>query len=151
MQPPYESRNSALRNIFRGAALILLPTGAVFAAVGLVDFFGAFSGHGFPTKFWCVFVGLPMLAFGTFCFKAGFLRTITGYVAGEAAPVVRDTVEYVADGLRPTLRNLADDARQGDHGSDPAHRLRNLDALKQEGLISESEYASKRLEILKEL
>jgi hypothetical protein len=87
-----------------------------------------------------------MLAFGTFCFKAGFLRTITGYVAGEAAPVVKDTFEYVAAGLLqhgPNSKALSQ--------SDPVTRMQQLDDLKNRGMISESEYFSKREEILKEI
>lgn len=146
MQPPYEYQNSVFRNLFRVGAVIFLPLGAIFAAIGLIDFFGAFSGHGFPTKFWCVFVGFPMLAFGAFCFKAGFLRAITGYVAGEASPVIKDTVEYVADGfLQKTSKPGAPSQ------NDPATRMQQLDELKNRGLISEVEYASKRNEILKEI
>jgi hypothetical protein len=151
MEPPYESRNAIIRGVLSAGALVLLTTGAIFTIIGLVDFFGAFSGHGRPTKFWCLFVGLPLLSLGGFCFKAAFLRTITGYVAGEAAPIVRDTVDYVAKGLSPTLRNLADAESQTDGQQDPAERLRNLEALRQEGLISESEYATKRQDILSEI
>ena len=146
MQPPYESQNSTFRSLFRAGAVVFLPTGAIFAAVGLIDFFGAFSGHGFPTKFWCVFVGFPMLAFGTFCFKAGFLRRITGYVAGEAAPVVKDTIEYVSDGFLQR-RTISNTSRE----SDPVTRMQKLEQLMNQGLISESEYSSKRAEILKEI
>jgi len=131
--------------------VIFLPVGAIFAGIGFIDFFGAFFGGGFPTKFWCAFVGLPMLAFGIFCFKVGFLRTISGYVAGETAPVVRDTVSYVADGLKPAMRSMVDDLRQTPLHSDPAERMQHLEDLKEQGLISDAEYTSKRQEILKEI
>lgn len=146
MQPPYESQNSVFRNLFRVGAVVFLPTGAIFSAIGLIDFFGAFSGHGFPTKFWCVFVGFPMLGLGTFCFKAGFLRTIAGYVTGEASPVIKDTVEYVANGLlqKPPTPEPTNQ-------TDPVTRIQQLDELKNRGLISDAEYASKRNEILKEI
>jgi len=146
MQPPYESENSIFRNLFRAGAMIFLPTGAIFTAIGLIDFFGSFSGHGFPTKFWCVFIGFPMLALGTFCFNAGFLRRITGYVAGEVAPVVKDTVEYVADSLM-----LTGSSSKATRPDDPATRMQMLDELKNRGMISESEYSTKRDEILKEI
>ena len=123
--------------------MIFLPTGAIFAAIGLIDFF---AGHGFPTKFWCVFIGFPMLALGTFCFNAGFLRRITGYVAGEVAPVVKDTVEYVADSLMHTRSSS-----KATRPDDLATRMQMLDELKNRGMISESEYSTKRDEILKEI
>lgn len=87
-----------------------------------------------------------MLAFGTFCFKAGFLRRISGYVAGEAAPVVKDTLEYVANGLlQPRVIS------QATNECDPVTRMQQLDELKNRGLISETEYSTKREEILKEI
>lgn len=131
--------------------MIFLPIGAVFTAVGFIDFFGAFAGGGFPTKFWCAFVGLPMLAFGTFCFKAGFLRTITGYVAEEAAPAIRDTAACIADGLKPSPHSTADNSHRARHENEPAERMRNLEELKKQGMISDSEYMSKRQEILEEI
>ena len=151
MQPPYEPTNSIIRTIFRVAALILLPLGVIFSAVGILDFFSAFSGHGFPTRFWCVFVGFPMLGLGTFCFKAGFLRTISGYIAGEAAPVAKDTIEYIAQEMRPTIRAINADIHETGDSSDPAERLKQLESLKTEGLISEQEYSDKRAKILNEI
>ena len=116
-----------------------------------MDFFAAFAGQGFPTKFWCLFIGMPLLALGMICFKAGFLRKITGYVAGEAAPAVRDTVEYVAEGLKPHLRSAPEDGSLDRSPKAPAERIRQLEELKKQGMISESEYALKREEILRQL
>ncbi len=151
MQPPYESSNSAVRTGMRGAAIILLPIGAVFLGIGVIDFLGSFGGHGFPTKFWCAFIGIPMLSIGMFCFKAGFLRSISGYVAGETAPVVRDTARYVTDGLRPAMRESAAGEGKPARENDPIQRLRKLDAMKAEGLVSEAEYTAKRASILEDL
>lgn len=109
------------------------------------------SQAGFPTNFFYAFIGLPMLAVGAFCFKAGFLRRISGYVAGEAAPVVKDTVHYVADGL-VTRTDVDDDEDRDDsvREHDPVERMRTLEQLLKQGMISETEYASKRAEILDE-
>lgn len=148
MNAPYEDQNSTFRTLFRIGAVIMIPVGAIFSLIGLIDVFGAFTGHGFPTKFWCAFVGFPLLTFGTFCFKAGFLRTITGYVAGEAAPVIRDTAAYVTEGLRADIG--AEPYRRHDENN-PVERMKKLDELWKHGLISQSEYSSKRESILKEI
>jgi hypothetical protein len=148
MNAPYEDQNSTFRTLFRIGAMIMIPVGAIFLLIGLIDFFGAFSGHGFPTKFWCTFVGIPLLAFGTFCFKAGFLRTITGYVAGEAAPAIRDTAAFVAEGLRADVGAAP---YRLHNENNPVERMKKLDELRKHGLISQSEYSLKRESILKEI
>ena len=51
MKPLFEEHNQLFRGLLRVLGSILVLIGAIFALVGLVDFFGAFSGHGFPTKF----------------------------------------------------------------------------------------------------
>lgn len=101
---------------------------------------------GQPKLFWCAFVGLPLVAAGMFCFKAGFLGKITAYVAGESAPALRKTVHNVADGLKDRL-----DGGDQPEEERPGVRLERLENLHRKGLISENEYATKRSEILQEL
>ncbi|MCC5847365.1 MAG: SHOCT domain-containing protein [Verrucomicrobia bacterium] len=151
MKPPYEERNEKFRNTLRAIGFVLLPIGGVFAAIGLIDFFTAFGGSRMPTKFWCLFVGLPLVAFGVMCLQAGFLRTISGYVAGESAPVAKDTLQYVGEGMRPTIRNIANDLRGTPPEGDVATRMKTLEELRKNELISEAEYADKRAEILKHI
>lgn len=151
MQGSYENQNSGFRNILRVIGFMILPIGVIFAAIGLIDFFAAFGGHGFPTKFWCVFVGFPLVGLGVACLKAGFLRAIGGYVASETAPVAVDTLKYVSHELRPTMRNIATDLHENSTDADPVTRMKYLEALKTSGLISEAEYTQKRTEILTKL
>ena len=153
MQPPYENRNSGIRGTLRIVGFIILPAGLIFAATGFIDFFSAFAfgGHGFPTKFWCAFVGLPLIGLGISCLKAGYLREIGGYVAGESAPVATDTLKYVSEELRPSIQNIAQDIRETSSDENPVNRMENLDQLKKKGLISEAEYLQKRAEILKDI
>jgi len=151
MKPPYENRNEKFRGILRTTGFILLTIGVLFFAVGVIDFFAAFAGPGMPTKFWCLFVGIPLIAFGLMCLKAGFLRTITGYVAGESAPVAKDTIQYVAQGIRPSIRDIASDVQTAKPKRDAATRMQELQKLRENGLIAESEYSAKRAEILKHI
>jgi hypothetical protein len=153
MKPLFEEHNKPFRGLLRFLGFILVPIGAIFALVGLVDFFGAFSGHGFPTKFWCLFVGMPMVAVGLKCLKAGFLQSITKYVSGETVPVATESVRHVADELRPTFKGYVSDLKSvsARETGDPVSRMRTLEELKAKGLISEAEYAGKRAEILRGL
>ena len=151
MQPPYESKNTGIRSALRIIGFIILPVGAIFAAIGLIDFFSAFGSFHPPTKFWCAFVGLPLIGLGITCLKAGYLRTIGGYVAGETAPVATETFKYVSEELRPSIRDMARDFRGADEEHDPVVRMKHLEELKAGGLISESEYSGKRAKILGEI
>ena len=151
MQPPYENQNTGIRSALRVLGFIILPVGAIFAGIGLIDFFSAFGSFHPPTKFWCAFVGLPLIGLGITCLKAGYLRTIGGYVAGETAPVAADTLKYVSEELRPTIRDLAHDIRETDGDHDPVTRMKHLEELKTSGLISDSEYTEKRTKILGEI
>ncbi|MBL8899024.1 MAG: zinc ribbon domain-containing protein [Planctomycetes bacterium] len=92
------------RTILRFLGLVLVLVGGVFTAIGLISFFSAFGGGGIPDKFWCAFVGLPMLGFGMMLLKAGYLGVMSRYVAGETAPVVADTADYVLQRTKGVLR-----------------------------------------------
>lgn len=101
------------RKVLRVLGLILVAIGGLFMIVGFVDFFGAFGGHGMPTKFWCFFVGAPLLGLGTFCLKLGYLGAVTRYVAGEVAPVGKDTLNYMARGTRGSIEEIAEAVGEG--------------------------------------
>lgn len=92
------------RLLLRFFGLVLVLVGGGFTVVGLISFFSAFEGGGWPEQFWCAFVGLPLLSFGTMLLKAGYLGAMSRYVAGETAPVVADTADYVLQRTRGVLR-----------------------------------------------
>ena len=54
--------------------------------------------------------------------KFGYLGTVTRYMAGEVTPVGKDVVNYIADGTKDSIRNVAAAAtagvREGLHGSE---------------------------------
>ncbi len=150
MKPLFEDHNRPIRTGLRLAGFILLPLGAVFLLVGLVDFFSAFGGGGFPTKFWCMFVGMPLTAVGVGCLQAGYARKIGTYVAGESVPVVTESAKHLVRELRPEFRGDTT-PRSDAAANDSVGRMKQLNALKEKGLISESEYNEKRTEILKNL
>ncbi|OLF14234.1 hypothetical protein BLA60_03615 [Actinophytocola xinjiangensis] len=104
-----------LRTGLRIAGIVLVLGGVVLAAIGFIDFFGS-MGHShdglpgdlrhsagesrFPTMFWMTFVGLPMIAGGVACLKAGFLGVASRYVADESQAAVRQVSQAAATGWR---------------------------------------------------
>ena len=139
----------------RGAGLVLTVIGGVFILVGGIDFFSAFGTFHSPTLFWCFFVGMPLAALGGNLLRLGYLGAVSRYVAEETVPVARDSVVEMAEGLRPTIRDIASDlrstGRDGSGAADPAVRLARVDKLRADGLISETEHADQRARILREL
>lgn len=143
------------RSLLRAAGVVLVVVAGIFMLVGGIDFFSAFGTFHPPTKFWCFFVGMPVLFVGGNLLRLGYLGAVNRYVAEETVPVVRDSAVEVAEGLRPTIRGIASDLRAPGRSDaaapDPATRLARLDKLRSDGLINETEYAEQRARILREL
>src|SRR5262249_44639189 len=87
---------STLRSL--GPALALL--GLVFMVVGLGSFFSSFGSFEQPRYFWCAFVGMPLLAVGTWMSQFAYLGAIMRYIFGEAAPVAKDATNYMVSGTK---------------------------------------------------
>ena len=94
-RPPQLPQQATLRSFLRIGGPIVLGIGLVLTVVAVADFFSAFGSFAPPTNFWMAFIGLPMLAIGGGMMQAGYLGTATRYVAGEVAPTIKDTLEYV--------------------------------------------------------
>ena len=125
-----------------------------FALVGALDFFGAFGHGGMPEKFWCLFVGLPLLGIGMALLQAGFFGAAARYTAGEVAPVVGDSIEYLGARSSGVVRDLARQVAEGARdGTSPTvrQRLEQLELLRADGLIQPAEYESQRQRILSEI
>lgn len=103
INPAHTTQRATARTL----GILLVVVGAIFSLIGFVDFFGAFGGNGIPTKFWCLFVGFPLLGIGSALLKVGYLGAMTRYVAGETAPVVKDTFDYLADGTAASVKKTA--------------------------------------------
>jgi hypothetical protein len=101
------------RSVLRIGGPILAVVGLIFLIVGLVDFFGAFGGGGPPQRFWCFFVGMPLLFVGLVMTQFGYLGAFYRYVATEATPVATDAFNETADGIQPGVRKIARSIAEG--------------------------------------
>lgn len=98
--PPGLPEQVRVRNTLRITGIVLLVVGLFLFGSGLADFLATMSDPTLegPTKFWELFVGLLLLAPAGWCLQAGFLGAASRYVAGETAPVVKDSASYLSDG-----------------------------------------------------
>ena len=94
-EPGY-SRQSSMRFMFRVAAVGVLILAGYFLYVGLTDLLSADDEP--PQMFWMLFVGVPLVAVGLWLAMAGFGGAAARYVAGEGAPVARDTLGHLTGG-----------------------------------------------------
>jgi RNA polymerase subunit RPABC4/transcription elongation factor Spt4 len=120
--------HEALRNTLRVVGPVIAVTGLVLMVVGFVNFFMAFGGSEPPRLFWCAFVGIPLLGVGGMLTSYAYLGRFMRYVAGETAPVGKDTFNYLAEGTREGVQAMAgavaQGLRQGSPGSSAMAMLR---------------------------
>ncbi len=147
---PYHDK---VRRAARFIGPILVGLGALFIIFGLVDFFSSMGSFGGPRYFWCLFVGMPLIFFGAVSCQIGFMGAAARYAAAETAPVAADTFNYLAGETRPGVTQVAAAVAEGLAHSDAsvAARLRQLDQLRKDSLVTEAEYAEQRRRILGEL
>lgn len=109
-----DPRHDGKRGILRVAGMTCLGLGILFAIVGLASFFSTFShGGGMPHYFWCLFAGLPLVWLGAVLSGAGFAGAAARYLAGESAPVAKDTLNYMADETKEGVKAVAGAAAEG--------------------------------------
>jgi membrane protease subunit (stomatin/prohibitin family) len=109
--------HSNTRDVLRIVGPVLVVVGLVFIVIGIGSFFAAFGGFGPPRYFWCAFVGMPILFVGLVMSKFGYLGRVSRYVAGETAPVAKDTFNYMAEGTQQGVQTLATAVGEGLRGS----------------------------------
>lgn len=111
----FSEQKRPYRDLARIVGPSLVVVGGLFSVIGLISFFSAFYSpmSGMPQYFWCVFIGFPLIAFGAGVTKFAYLGSIARYIASETAPVQRDTFNFVAHGIRPGVKDLAEAIAQG--------------------------------------
>lgn len=103
------------RRLFRVVGGTMFGLSLVLIVLAFADFFSAFgmAPRG-PTKMWMFFAAVPLFAVGGFLLQLGFAQAGARYLAGEAAPVLRDSMDQLglratgAVGTRPTAGSETD-------------------------------------------
>jgi hypothetical protein len=108
-----DPKHAATRTFLRVAGPALVVIGLLFMVVGIADFFMAFNSFDPPRYFWCVFVGIPLLGVGSAMCQYGYMGAWLRYVSAAAAPVGKDTFNYLAGGTRESVKDVAQAVGEG--------------------------------------
>lgn len=107
--------HTGTRNTLRVIGPAVLLVGIAFMAVGFISFFSSMTSMnmGPPKFFWCLFVGMPLTAIGGAISKFAFIGSVLRYMSAEAAPVGKDTFNYMASGTKDGVRDVFSAVREG--------------------------------------
>jgi hypothetical protein len=108
-----DPKHSTTRSILRILGPSLAGIGLLFTVIGFGSFFSSFGSFEPPRYFWCAFLGLPLLVVGVAMTHFAFLGSINRYYFGEAAPVVKDAFNYLAEGTKGGVRTTAQAIGEG--------------------------------------
>src|ERR1700730_7245113 len=101
-----DPKHGKSRTILRTLGPTITGIGLLFLVIGMGSFFSSFGSSEPPRYFWGVFLGVSMCMFG-------FLGSFARYVSGEAAPVQKDTFNYLAEGTKEGVKTIATAIGQG--------------------------------------
>lgn len=112
----HRSNRSALRII----GPLILGIGVLLTVIGLLGFFSAFGSEpsfdGPPAGiklFSLAFIGIPMMGIGGAITKFAFMGAVARYAVSELAPVGKDTANYMIDGTKDAVGDLAQSVGAG--------------------------------------
>lgn len=100
------------RSFFRFLGPVLLVIGVICLIVALIDFF-TLQGFEEPKFFWLFFVALPILFIGFVLAGLGFGGAIAKYESREYAPVVKDTINYLATETASGVKEISKAIQEG--------------------------------------
>lgn len=107
------AEHTGVRTFLRTIGPLIFGAGVLCTISGMVSFFSSLGGLGPPRFFWLCFVGMPLMFVGAIMSKLGYMGALARFVAGEAAPVATDTINYLAEETQGAMQTLARSAAQG--------------------------------------
>jgi hypothetical protein len=108
-----QPEQNGIRTFLRTIGPLVLIAGVICTIGGGISFFSAFGGDEPPRYFWLCFIGLPLMFFGFTLSQLGYMGAAARYMAGEAAPVAADTVNYMADETKGAVETVAKSVARG--------------------------------------
>lgn len=118
------NRHRSNRSVLRIIGPIVLITGIVLTVVGIGGFFlgiissfeggPSFGGASNSFKlFFLAFIGIPLTGIGGAITKFAYMGAVARYAASEIAPVGKDTANYMIDGTKGAIGDLAQSVGAG--------------------------------------
>lgn len=104
---------NSIRRGLRIAGPVILLAGLICVIISAVSLFvsaGSFEG---PHYFWLGFIGLPLMFVGGVLCQFGFMGAVARFMAGEAAPVAADTINYMAEETKGAVETVAKATAKG--------------------------------------
>ncbi|MCK4998804.1 MAG: zinc ribbon domain-containing protein [Anaerohalosphaera sp.] len=105
--------HNSIRDFCRVGGPVCLVIAFVLIATAFINFFMAFGGSEPPRLFWCFFLAMPFFIAGGAMTNFGYMGKVARYVAGETAPVAKDTINYMVDGTQDSIKKVASAIGQG--------------------------------------
>jgi len=103
---PIDPRHLAKRNALRTAGPIVLGIGVLSLVVGLCDFFASMGTMRIPYLFFVGSFLALLIPIGLGLTSMGYMGALARYNAAEGAPVAKDTINYVAGGVKPAIKDM---------------------------------------------
>jgi len=106
-------QHDSIRILLRVGGPIVASLGLVLIAIGIGSFFSSFGSFGPPRFIWCAFLGMPLFFVGAVMTKFGYMGAVYRYMASETAPVAKDAVNYMGEGVQPGVKSVAKAVTEG--------------------------------------
>jgi hypothetical protein len=119
-----DPQHDDVRSLLRVLGPAIAAVGLIFMVIGFGSFFASFGSFGPPRLFWCAFVGMPLLALGSTISKFAYMGAVARYVASEAAPVAKDATNYMVEGTKDSIRDVATAIGEGIAAAKSPHATR---------------------------
>jgi len=106
-------QHNTIRAVLQVGGPLVAILGLIFTIVGFGSFFWSFGTFESPRYFWCSFIGLPLLFVAAVMCMLGYMGVFYRYIAGESAPVAKDTFNYLGEGVQPGVKAVAKSVTEG--------------------------------------
>lgn len=100
------------RDIFRTLGPIILGIGILFFIIAAVDLFTA-DMFNEPKYFWLAFIGMPLMGVGGCFCSLGYGAKVAEYQSREMAPVIKDTINYLAEETQEGVETISRAVQKG--------------------------------------
>lgn len=107
MEHPSLKNNPELKKKLRFWGPALLIFGGLCITVAIIEFFVAFNGFGMPKLGFLFFLAMPFIMAGAILTNFGYMGSVARFTASEIAPVAKDVTNYMIDGTKDQIIDLA--------------------------------------------